>query len=607
MLKRQQAAAVKPTALTPAGCYCCRSRLSARKHLIWRFAKCRLSVSFNFESVQPNQPNMEYQILTNLGRGLLGMAFLVAICYLLSNNRRAVDWKLVGIGLYAQALFAMGVLHTTIFGQPVFWINIGALLLYLIIRRMMRYRSGALSLKANGTEMLIAVVIQVVFFIAVILSPRFGALQSLTLSLGLLTLIFLLFRLAKTNSELMKWSVLVLLTSLTISVYTSICSPKIFLITLQAISSSFVELINLSHKGTEFIFGKLADPSGNWAYIFGVQVLPNIIFFAALSSILYYLGILQKIVYIFAYLLNKMKISGAESLSTAANIFLGQTEAPLMIRPYLDKMTRSEILCIMVGGMANTAGSVLAAYVGFLGGTDLDQQNYFALHMLSQSIMSAPAAIVCAKILFPQTDHHLVSKDLVVPKEKIGDNFLDAISLGTTDGLKLAVNVGAMLIVFTAMMYVLNALMGWVGDITHLNEKIAAATGGAYQRLSLQMILGYIFSPVAWMIGVNQADMIPIGQLLGEKTILNEFVAYISLGDMKAKNVIQDPKSLLIATYALCGFANFASIGIQIGGISQLAPNQRRNLTELGIKALIGGTIACLMCGCIAGMLYQGK
>jgi len=218
--------------------------------------------------------------------------------------------------------------------------------------------------------------------------------------------------------------------------------------------------------------------------------------------------------------------------------------------------------------------------------------------------MSAPAAIVVSKVLFPQTHGELISKDLTVPKEKLGDNFLDALSLGTTDGLKLAVNVGAMLVVYTAIVWVVNGMMGWIGDITHINAQIAAATGGRYDTLSLQMMLGYLFSPVAWLIGVNQVDMIPVGQLLGEKTILNEFVAYISLADMKTNGVIADPKSLLIATYALSGFANFASIGIQIGGISQLAPNQRRNLTELGVKALIGGTIACLMCGCIAGALY---
>jgi CNT family concentrative nucleoside transporter len=273
-----------------------------------------------------------------------------------------------------------------------------------------------------------------------------------------------------------------------------------------------------------------------------------------------------------------------------------------MIRPFLDKMTRSEMLCIMVGGMANTAGSVLAAYVGFLGGSDPVQQQYFALHMLSQSIMSAPAAIVVAKILFPQTQQ--VMSELKVPKEKIGDNFLDAISLGTTDGLKLAVNVGAMLIVFTALMYFANWILGTIGYRFGFNDDIARVTGGRYDSFSLQMLLGYLFSPVAWLIGVNSSEMIAVGQLLGEKTILNEFVAYMTFGEMKTAGTVSDPKSILITTYALCGFANFASIGIQIGGISQLAPNQRRNLTELGLKALLGGTIACLMCGCIAGALF---
>jgi CNT family concentrative nucleoside transporter len=425
------------------------------------------------------------------------------------------------------------------------------------------------------------------------------------MAISAFAILILAFRMGAKYPELLKWNILFSFTVLTVCVYTKVCPPDIFRIILQAASSVFVDLINVSHRGTEFLFGNLADASQSWAYVFAIQVLPNIIFFAALSAILFYLGILQKIVFVFAYLLNKLFISGAESMSTAANIFLGQTEAPLMIRPYLEKMTRSEILCIMIGGMANTAGSVLAAYVGMLGGTDIDQQNYFALHMLSQSIMSAPAAIVCSKLLFPQTDPHLISKDLSVPKEKLGDNFLDALSMGTTDGLKLAANVGAMLIVFTAMMWVANGLMGWIGGLTNINDDIATATRGRYTSLSLDLILGYLFSPVAWLIGVNKIDMLSIGQLLGVKTIINEFQAYIVLGDMKAKHLIQEPKSLLIATYALCGFANFASIGIQIGGISQLAPNQRRNLTELGVKALIGGTIACLMCGCIAGALFQ--
>jgi len=427
----------------------------------------------------------------NLLRGIGGMFFLLGLCYVFSNNRKRIDWRVVGIGIVAQVAFAIGVLGK-----------------------------------------------------------------------------------GKYN---------------------------FFRIIIEWLSQKFVEIINISHKGTEFMFGKLADPSGHWAYVFAVQVLPNIIFFAALSALLYYLGILQKVVHFFAILLVKLKISGAESVSTAANIFLGQTEAPLMIRPFLDKMNRSEILCIMVGGMANTAGSVLAAYVGFLGGTDVVQQNYFALHLLSQSIMSAPAAIVCSKILFPQTEP--VDKEIKINREKLGDNVLDAISLGTTDGLKLAVNVGAMLIVFTAIMYLLNWILGSVGYHIGLNGWIKEASHGRYDGLSFQMLLGYIFSPVAWMIGVNSNEMVQVGQLLGEKTVINEFQAYISFGKMKEAGMIADPKSILITTYALCGFANFASIGIQIGGISQLAPNQRKNLTELGIKALIGGTIACLMCACIAGAL----
>lgn len=543
--------------------------------------------------------------LENIGRGALGMTFLLLVCYLLSNNKRAINWKLVGIGIFGQLMFAMGVLNTKIGGQPVFWIFAGILLLYNIVSKLRSYANNNTP-RPNPDPVPVALGIlwQLIFFFGMIRSSSFSN-PGIAILISIIIIGFIIRYLSSRNAELVKWSIRATGVILCIAVYTKICNPDIFKVFLGGVSSAFVELLNLSHKGTEFLFGSLADDKQAWAYIFAVQVLPNIIFFAALSSVLYYLGILQKIVFVFAYLLNKMNISGAESLSTAANIFLGQTEAPLMIRPYLEKMTRSEILCIMVGGMANTAGSVLAAYVGFLGGSDPDQQNYFALHMLSQSIMSAPAAIVCSKILFPETQHHLISKDLAIPKEKLGDNFLDALSTGTTDGLKLAVNVGAMLIVFTAMMWVVNALLGWAGNITNINPQIAAFTNGRYQELSLQMIFGYVFAPVAWLIGVAQTDMISIGQLLGEKTILNEFVAYISLGKMKAANVITDSKSLLIATYALCGFANFASIGIQIGGISQLAPNQRKNLTELGVKALIGGTIACLMCGCIAGMLVQ--
>ena len=548
---------------------------------------------------------MNSTLLQNLGRGGLGMFFLLFVCYILSNNRRGINWKLVIMGVLAQIMFAMGVLHTTAFGQPVFWMLFALVVGYTIVRKFLKYQKKEAPVSYDAKDLGLSVLWQGLFIVGLIIANRiFGEWTDLVMTISAVSILVIAFKMGSRHAELLKWNILFSAAVLVICVFTKVCPPDLFRVLLQSASSVFVKLINISHRGTEFLFGRLADDKQSWAYVFAIQVLPNIIFFAALSAILFYLGILQKIVFVFAYLLNKLFISGAESMSTAANIFLGQTEAPLMIRPYLEKMTRSEILCIMIGGMANTAGSVLAAYVGMLGGSDLAQQNYFALHMLSQSIMSAPAAIVCSKMLFPQTHGEVISKDLTVPKEKLGDNFLDALSMGTTDGLKLAANVGAMLIVFTAMMWVANGLMYWVGDLTNINTKIATATGGRYDSLSLDLILGYIFSPVAWLIGVDKVDMLSIGQLLGVKTIINEFQAYIVLGDMKAHNLIKEPKSLLIATYALCGFANFASIGIQIGGISQLAPNQRRNLTELGVKALIGGTIACLMCGCIAGALY---
>ena len=538
----------------------------------------------------------------NLLRGALGMFFLIFVCWLLSNNRRAINWKLVGMGIIAQVMFAMGVLHTTAFGQPVFWMFFALILVYTIIRKISQVQKGQVKVTSQPSDLLLSLAWQGLLVGGLIFSSFYVASWSgLVMTISAFSILVIAFSMGSRHPELLKWNILISCSVITACIFANVCPPNLFRLVLKSASDVFVDLINISHKGTEFLFGNLADDKQSWAYIFAVQVLPNIIFFAALSSILYYLGILQKIVFIFAYLLNKLNISGAESLSTAANIFLGQTEAPLMIRPYLDKMTRSEVLLIMVGGMANTAGSVLAAYVGMLGGSDPVAKEYFAMHMLSQSIMSAPAAIVCAKILFPQTT--VVSKDLTVPREKLGDNFLDALSLGTIDGLKLAANVGAMLVVFVAMMWVANGLLEWVGRISHINERIAEATEGRYTTLSLQLVLGYIFAPVAWLIGVNKVDMVAIGQLLGIKTILNEFVAYISLNDMKKANVLQEPKSLLIATYALSGFANFSSIGIQIGGISQLAPNQRKNLTELGIKALIGGTIACLMCACIAGAL----
>ena len=373
----------------------------------------------------------------------------------------------------------------------------------------------------------------------------------------------------------------------------------------DVVSKGFVTVLNFTKEGSSFLFGNLVTDIDTMGFIFAFQILPTIVFFAALTSALYYMGIIQWIVYAFAWIMSKtMKLSGAESLAAAGNIFLGQTESPLLVRPYLEKMTKSEIMCLMTGGMATIAGGVLGAYVGYLGGESVQEQQVFASHLLSTSIMSAPSAIVAAKMLVPESNPENIDSKLSISKDKIGANILDAISTGTRDGLKLAVNVGVMLLVFTAFMYMFNAMSFQLGEWTNLNAKIYANTAGRFEGLTLQYILGMIFSPVAWMLGVDWSDALMFGQLLGEKTILNEFFAYASLGKLKAAELFHHKKSIIIATYALCGFANFASIGIQIGGISALAQNQQSTLAKLGVRALVGGTIACFMTATIAGMLY---
>ncbi|WP_405370588.1 NupC/NupG family nucleoside CNT transporter [Nonlabens sp. Asnod2-A12] len=426
-------------------------------------------------------------------RGLIGMFFILGFCYLLSNNRKKIDWRLVIVGVTLQVVFAISVL---------------------------KFESVA----------------------------------------------------------------------------------YIF----DGISTGVVKFLAVSEAGAEFVFGNFIDASGNWGYVFAFKVLPTIVFFSAFTSLLYYLGILQKVVYVLAWVMSKtMRLSGAESLAAAANIFIGQTEAPLVVKPYLEKMTKSEMLCLMVGGMATIAGGVLAAFIGFLGGESEAQQILFTKHLLTASIMSAPAAIVIAKMLYPEDQNNKIDRSLKVSKDKIGTNILDAISRGTTDGLKLAVNVGAMLLVFTALIAVVNfGLKDLIGEYSGLNSIIASSSDGRYDGLSMQYILGNLFAPIAWIIGVHSEDIILVGQLLGEKTILNEFIAYGSLKELKEAGKILHPKSIIIATYALCGFANFASIGIQIGGIGVLAPGQRKTLAAFGVKALIGGTCAALLTATIAGMLF---
>ncbi len=425
---------------------------------------------------------------TSLYKGAIGMVSLIAIAWLFSNNRKAIDWKLVGKGLLIQLIFALLVLK--------------------------------------------------VDFVA------FG---------------------------------------------------------FEVASKAFTKVIGFTQQGTLFLFKNFDSGYIESSLVnFVIMVLPTVIFFSALTSLLYYWGILQKVVYGFAWVMKKaMRLSGAESLAAAGNIFLGQTEAPLLVKPYLGKMTDSELMCLMSGGMATIAGGVLAAYIGFLGGTDEAQQIYFAKHLLAASVMSAPAAVVAAKILVPQTEK--VDERLEVSKEKIGANALEAIANGTTDGIKLAVNVAGMLLVFIALMAMGNYILFKIGDWTSLNPIIANNTG--YDGLTFQFLLGYLFAPLTWLMGVCKEDMVLVGQLLGEKTILNEFVAYVSLGELKTAGRFVEEKSIIMATYILCGFANVASIGIQIGGIGALAPNKKAILAKFGFQALIGGTLASLFTAVIVGML----
>ena len=469
------------------------------------------------------------EFLNDILRAGLGMTFLLGVCFLLSRDRKAIDWKLVGIGVAAQIVIAV------------------------------------LMLLVPGVSVVV------------------------------------------------DW-----------------------------VATGFRKTLEFTAAGSEFLFGSVVQDLDSFGYIFAFQVLPTIIFFSALTAVLYYFGILQKVVYGMAWLLSRlMGLSGPEALAAAANVFIGQTEAPLVVKPYLEKMTRSELLCLMVGGMATIAGSVYVAYIGMLGGADEAAQQFFAKHLLTASVISAPAAIVCAKMLYPESRKELEEKTGVVADSTHdtglkdqrlqmaaddSDNVLDAISKGTTDGLKLAVNVGAMLLVFTALIYMLNTIfLGTTDTIDWMvngrpdaeawelmktanetwNTQLAASTGGRFEGFSFTYLLAILFAPIAWLIGVPGNDITLVGQLLGLKTVVNEFVAYDVFQGVRANpDIIMHPKSTLIAAYALCGFANFASIGIQIGGISAIAPGQRRNLTTLGIMALIGGTIACLMTGTIAGLFY---
>ena len=371
----------------------------------------------------------------------------------------------------------------------------------------------------------------------------------------------------------------------------------------ELLSEGFVKFLSFSEAGASFIFGDLAGDS--FGFIFAFKVLPTIIFFSTVSSGLYYLGILQKIVYGIAWVMARtMRLSGPESLSAAGNIFLGQTEAPLLVRPFIPTMSKSELMCLMTGGMATIAGGVLAGYVAFLGGDSLEEQSKFAAYLLGASIMNAPAAIVLSKIFIPETEKEIKQDKLQVNEEAMGVNLIDAMSIGAAEGLKLALNVGGMLLAFIAVIAAINfGLSGLIGEYTGLNSFVESSTSGQFKGFSLEYIFGQMFRVFAWVIGVDWVDTLQVGSLLGQKTVINEFVAYLSLADMKEAGTLST-KSVVIATYALCGFSNFSSIAIQLGGISIIAPNQQGNLSRLGFKSLAAASLACLMTATIAGMLF---
>ncbi len=426
------------------------------------------------------------EVITRMAFGLFGLAVLIGLAWLFSNNRRGVDWKLVGIGLALQLVIAAFVLLTP-WGASVF----------------------------------------------------------------------------------------------------------------DALSSGFVKLLGFTTEGARFIFGDFTDPA-KFGFVFAFQVLPTIIFFASFMSVLYHLGVMQKIVQGMAWVITKvMRVSGAETLSVCANAFIGQTESPLVVRPYIAKMTESELLTLMVGGMATIAGGVLGAYVMLLGGGDPAQQAFYAKHLITASIMAAPATLVIAKILVPETREPLTLGTVRMDVEKTTTNVIDAAAAGAGDGLKLALNVGAMLLAFIALIALLNAPLVWLGEVTGLEAALGRPT-------DLSSLLGYLLSPLAWAIGVPWQDANTVGGLIGTKVVLNEFVAYVQLGEILrggVEGVTLTDQGRLIATYALCGFANFSSIAIQIGGIGGLAPERRADLARFGLRAVLGGSIATLMTATIAGVL----
>ena len=419
--------------------------------------------------------------------------------------------------------------------------------------------------------------------------------------IGLSSIILIAYLLSN-NKKRIDWKTIIIGLSSQLVIAVAVLRVEFVRMIFEKIGQGFLAIVTFTNQGSKILFGELAD-SSKYGEIFVFQVLPVIIFFSALTSVLYYYRIIQKVVSGLAWMLTKfLNISGQESLAVAGNIFLGQTEAPLLVKGYLDKMNKSEYFLLMTGGMATVAGSVLAAYIGFLGGDDPIQRIEVAKNLIIASVMAAPGAIVISKLMFPQTEE--VTKNIEISTDVTGTNLLSAITNGTRDGIKMAVNVGAMLLVFLALIALVNGVFYQVADVFGLNSWIEQNT--IYESFSLELILGYLFAPLMWLIGIAVEDITLMGQLLGVKLAASEFVAYIELASLKdVGNALHltYQKSIIMATIMLCGFANFASIGIQIGGIGILAPGKSKLLTELGFKAMIAGTLVSLLSATFVGML----
>ena len=419
--------------------------------------------------------------------------------------------------------------------------------------------------------------------------------------IGLSSIILIAYLLSN-NKKRIDWKTIIIGLSSQLVIAVAVLRIEFVRMIFEKLGQGFLAIVTFTNQGSKILFGELAD-SSKYGEIFVFQVLPVIIFFSALTSVLYYYRIIQKVVSGLAWMLTKfLNISGQESLAVAGNIFLGQTEAPLLVKGYLDKMNKSEYFLLMTGGMATVAGSVLAAYIGFLGGDDPIQRIEVAKNLIIASVMAAPGAIVISKLMFPQTEE--VTKNIEISTDVTGTNLLSAITNGTRDGIKMAVNVGAMLLVFLALIALVNGIFYQIADLFGLNNWIEQNT--IYESFSLELILGYLFAPLMWLIGIAVEDITLMGQLLGVKLAASEFVAYIELASLKdVGNALHltYQKSVIMATIMLCGFANFASIGIQIGGIGILAPGKSKLLTELGFKAMIAGTLVSLLSATFVGML----